>query len=304
LDETPYRTTFLAEEKTASRLGGKQSMKKQFGTLAGLCLMVAGSGFTGAGLANAQDAKLNLTPPNILVVQREMVKPGLTGAAHQKSESAFVQAMQKAKSPDHYFAATSMSGPSRALFFIPFDSFADWEKSDAAMMGDSTLATDFDSAMEADGKLLDSFSTMVFRYEPDLSISPNVDLAEMRYMEITVINIKPGHDAEWKELAKLHNEVYGQVPNTHFAMWEEYFGDEGGAYIATSPLKSLAELDEHHVAAEKAWAAADSDKKKKMGDLEASAFVSVHTNLYSMDPKMSYAPDRWKTASPDFWGKP
>ncbi|HZC43323.1 MAG TPA: hypothetical protein VE195_04055 [Acidobacteriaceae bacterium] len=278
-------------------------MKKQFGTLAGLCLLCTGVYFAGSGTANAQDAKLNLSPPNVLVLQQEMLKPGMAGMVHQKSESAFVQAMQKAKSPDHYFAATSMSGPSRALFFIPYDSFADWEKSETAMMGDSTLAADFDSAMQADGKLLDSFSTLVFLYQPDMSISANVDLAQMRYMEITVLDIKPGHEEEWKELAKLHNEVYGQMPNLHFAMWEEYFGNEGGVYIATSPLKSLAEIDEHRTAAKKAWVAASEDQKKKMGDLEASCFASIHTNLYSMDPKMSYVPDRWKTASPDFWGK-
>jgi tryptophan synthase beta subunit len=86
-------------------------------------------------------------------------------------------------------------------------------------------------------------------------------------------------------------------------MWEEYFGNDGGVYIATSPMKSLAELDERHTAAKKAWAGTSDDKKKKMSDLEASSFASVHTNLYSMDPKMSYPPDRWKTASPDFWGK-
>jgi hypothetical protein len=278
-------------------------MKKQFGTLAGLCLLCTGIGLAGSGMATAQDSKPDLTPPNVLVVESEMLKPGMSGMAHQKSESAFVQAMEKAKSPEHYFGASSMSGPSRALFFLAYDSFADWEKSNAAMMSDSALAADFDSAMQADGKLLESFTTMVFRYDPDLSVSPNVDLAQMRYFEITVIDIKPGHEAEWKELAKLHNEVYGQVPNTHFAMWEEYFGNEGGVYVATSPMKSLAEIDEHHAAAEKAWAAADSDKKKKMGELEASAFASIHTNLYSMDPKMSYPPDRWKTASPDFWGK-
>lgn len=278
-------------------------MKKQFGTLTGLCLLCTGIGLAGSGMATAQDAKPNLAPPNILVVESEMLKPGMSGMAHQKSESAFVQAMEKAKSPEHYFAATSMSGPNRALFFLPYNSFADWEKSNAAMMNDSSLASDFDSAMEADGKLLKSFTTLVFRYEPDMSVSANLDLAQMRYVAITVIDIKPGHEAEWKELAKLHNEVFGQVPNTHFAMWEEYFGNEGGVYIATEPLKSLAELDERHVAGEKAWNAAGADKQKKMGDLEASSFASIHTNLYSMDPKMSYPPDRWKTASPDFWGK-
>ena len=278
-------------------------MKKQLGTFAGLCLIFTGIGFAGSGVANAQNAQPNLAPPNVLVVESEMLKPGMAGMAHQKSESAFVQAMEKAKSPDHYFAATSMSGPDRALFFIPYDSFADWEKSNEAMMNDSSLTADFDSAMQADGKLLKSFSTLVFRYEPDMSISPNVDLAQMRYMVITVIDIKPGHGAEWQELSKLHNEVFGQVPNTHFAMWEEDFGNEGGVYIVTAPMKSLAELDEYHAAAEKALAAAGTDKKKNMQDLEASAFASIHTNLYSMDPKMSYPPDRWKTASPDFWGK-
>jgi hypothetical protein len=171
------------------------------------------------------------------------------------------------------------------------------------MMNDASLATDFDSAMQADGKLLKSFTTLVFRYEPELSVSPNVDLAQMRYVVITVITIKPGHEAEWRELAKLHNEVFGQVPGTHFAVWEEAFGNEGGVYIATEPIKSLAGIDEHDAAAEKAWAATSADKKKKMDDLEASAFASIHTNLYSMDPKMSYPPERWKTASPDFWGK-
>ncbi len=276
-------------------------MKQQLGTFAGVCLICTGIGF--AGSATAQDAKPNLAPPNVLVVEEEMLKPGMAGMAHQKSESAFVQAMEKAKSPEHYFAANSMSGPNRALFFIPYDSFADWEKSNAAMMNDSTLASDFDSAMQADGKLLESFTTLVFHYEPDMSVSPNVDLAQMRYMDITVIAIKPGHGAEWRELVKLHNEVYGQVPDTHLAMWEEYFGNEGGVYIVTAPMKSLAEIDEHDAAAKKAWAAAGPDTKKKMADLEASAFASVHTNLYSMDPKMSYPPDRWKTASPDFWGK-
>ena len=51
-------------------------MKKQFGTLAGVCLIFTGIGLAGSGLANAQDKKPDLTPPNVLVVQREMVKPG------------------------------------------------------------------------------------------------------------------------------------------------------------------------------------------------------------------------------------
>jgi hypothetical protein len=246
----------------------------------------------------------DMTPPNILVVQTEMLKPGLSGRAHQKTESAFVQAMASAKSPVHYFGADSMSGPTRALFFMGFDSYADWQKAMEPLMQDTTLGAAFDSASEADGKLLSSFATLVFRYQPDMSVNPGVDLAQMRFVEITVITIKPGHDAEWQQLAKLHDQAYGKVPGMHYAMWEEVLGNEsGGEYIVTAPLQSLAELDTRHAGAVKAWKAVSADQKQKMRDLESSSFQSIHTNLYAFNPKMSYVRDAWKSESPDFWGK-
>lgn len=276
--------------------------KKCCGGFLALCAIAGLSSFVLPGAASAQKAP-DLSPPNVLVIQQEMLKPGKSGLAHQKTESAFVQAMTNAKSPVHYFAADSMSGPSRSLFFMGLDSLADWQKSMEPLMTDSTLGAAFDSAMQADGKLLKSYASIVFRYQPGMSVSPDVDLAQMRFVEITVINIKPGHDAEWEELAKLHNQAYGKVPGMHFAMWEEILGNDGGEYIVTSPFHSLAEMDALHSAGKKAWAAVSADQKKKMRDLEASCFSSIHANLYVFNPKMSYAPERWKTASPDFWGK-
>ncbi len=264
-----------------------------------VCAVAAAAFIAWVPSAGAQKSP-DLTPPNILVIQQEMLKPGMSGRAHQKTESAFVQAMSNAKSPVHYFAADSMSGPSRSLFFMGFDSYGDWQKSLEPLMQDPA----FDSASQADGKLLKNFATVVFRYQPDRSANPDVDLAQMHFMEITVITIKPGHDEEWQQLAKLHDQAYGKVPGMHYAMWKEVLGnDSGGEYIVTQPMRSLAEMDAMHVAAGKAWAAVSADQKKKMRDLEAACFVSIHSNLYALNPKMSYVPDRWKTASPDFWGK-
>lgn len=171
-------------------------------------------------------------------------------------------------------------------------------------MQDPTFGTAFDSASQADGKLLTSHSTSVFRYQPEMSVHPDADLAQMRFMEITVINIKPGHDAEWQQLAKLHDQVYGKISGMGYAMWEEILGDNsGGEYIVTAPMRSLAEMDAYHVAGAKAWKAVSADQKQKMRDLEASSFQSIHANLYVFNPKMSYVRDAWKSESPDFWGK-
>ena len=69
------------------------------------CLLGATLLSAGLSLAVAQEAPEGTTPPpKVLVIDREFTKPGKSGAVHEKSESAFVQAFARAKWPTHYFA--------------------------------------------------------------------------------------------------------------------------------------------------------------------------------------------------------
>src|SRR4030088_3082767 len=125
-------------------------MKTLTGFSAGMCLVFSGlpSGF---GVAAGQGMP---GPPKVLVIQREVLKPGRAGATHLKTESAFVQAMTAAKWPTHYFAAESQAGVSRALFFLGYPSFAAWEKDIQDMEKIATLSAAFDRATLADGEQL------------------------------------------------------------------------------------------------------------------------------------------------------
>src|SRR5271166_6122898 len=73
-------------------------------------------------VAAAQE-KPDMSPPKVLGITREWTKPGRNGTAHEKTESAFVQAMTRAKWPTHYLAVDSVSGKPRSLFFTAYDSF-------------------------------------------------------------------------------------------------------------------------------------------------------------------------------------
>ena len=64
-------------------------MKKIIGLSAALCLL-----FLGSAIASAQQAAdETMTPPKVLVINREYLKPGKSGSLHEKTESAFVRAM-------------------------------------------------------------------------------------------------------------------------------------------------------------------------------------------------------------------
>jgi hypothetical protein len=129
-------------------------------------------------------------------------------------------------------------------------------------------------------------------------------MAHMRYFQITMVRVRPGHGEDWDALVKMHNSVYGGLPNAHWAVFEKWYGaGSGDEYIIITPMKSLAEVDQRRAASEQLRSSMSADQKKKMADLAASAIGPVQTNLFLFDPKMSYAPDSWTKADPDFWGQ-
>jgi hypothetical protein len=143
-----------------------------------------------------------IPPPKILVIDREFTKPGKDGNPHEKTESAFVNALAAANSPDHYIAMTSLSGRPRALFMFGYPSFEAWEKADQAVEKNTALSALLDRANVADGELLSEVNQSVYVYDPDLSLRAG-DVVHSRYFEISQYHVKPGHRAEFLELVKL-----------------------------------------------------------------------------------------------------
>jgi hypothetical protein len=186
-----------------------------------------------------ENSNATMPPPKVLLVQREFLKPGKMGSVHEKSESAFVQAFTRAKWPTHYFAVSAMTGKPRVLFLVGYDSFESWEKDNAAMAKNKTLSAAFDRAVAADGDLLSEQDQAVLVYNDEQSLNANVDIAHMRYFEISLYRVRAGHRNDWEELVKLVKSAYEKIPDTHWAVFEAMYGQEGATYAVFVPMKSL-----------------------------------------------------------------
>ena len=255
----------------------------------------------GLGISMAQEAPATTPPPKVLQVIREFVKPGKGGAAHEKAESAFVQAFARAKWPTHYFAATSLTGRPRALFFVADDSFEAWEKDGLATQKNTALSAALDRASTNDGELLSDTDTSVLTYNEEQSLRGPVDIAHMRYFEISLYRVRPGHRAQWNELVKLVKSAYEKIPNAHWAMYEAVFGQEDVTYVVFIPRKSAAEIDQDMMNEKQFVEAMGEDGMKKLVELESAAVEFTQTNLFQFSPAMSYPRDEWVKADPEFW---
>jgi len=252
-------------------------------------------------MAAAQDKSMGHMPPKVLVATREYTKPGKSGTLHEKTESAFVQAMMHAKWPTHYLAMESLSGKNRALFFTGYESFEAWEKDTLATQKDKMLSSALDKAWAADGDLLSDTDGAVLAFKEEYSFRPEVDIAHTRYFEISAWQVKQGHEKDWDEIVKLVKEAYKKIPDAHWSAYLAVYGRPDTTYIIFNPMKSLAEVDKNLMENKDFEAAMGEEGMKKLGELSARGIESSQTNLFAINPRMSYVGEDWIKADPDFW---
>ena len=153
----------------------------------------------------------------------------------------------------------------------------------------------------ADGDLLSDYDATALVFREDYSLRAAVDIPHMRYFEISLYRVRPGHDKDWDSLVKMVMAAYEKIPDVHWATYQAVYGQEGGTYVVFNPMKSASEVDQSFAQDKKFEAAMGEDGMKKFSDLLAAAVESSQHNLFVFSPKMSYVADEWIKADPDFW---
>ena len=250
-----------------------------------------------------EQSSSTMSPPKILTIIREFVKPGKTGAMHDKTETAFVQAMAHAKVPTHYLGMNSITGKSRSLFFTGYDSLDAWEKDVASQQKNAMLSAALDRAGVSDGELLDSLDTGAFVYNTEYSLNQKAEHATpaTRYFQVDVYHVKHGHHKEWDDGVKMVVEGYKKSqPEAHWACYESLYGAPEGTYLFITALKSANEVDSVLAHNKDFMAAMGEDGMKKLEELSAATVESSESNLFALNPNMSYVPAEWLKAD-EFW---
>jgi hypothetical protein len=272
-------------------------MNKISPILLGLSLAIAGS-----GLATAQDQSAPAaSAPKYLQITVEYTKPGKGGAAHDKTEGAYVQAMTKAKFPIHYIAFNSMTGKSRAIFLATFNSFDQLQQANKIFDVPATAA-EVEKINVADGELLEETKQLIFSSVPDLSYHSRADISKGRYMEARIIHVHPGHGKEFEELVKMWIAAADKAGSAdHWGAYRIEYGEQLGSYVFLTSDNSLADIDQSYAEEPKFTSVLTDDDRKKMRELRAAAIDEDRFELYSVNPAQSYVPEEFIKADPGYW---
>ncbi len=272
-------------------------MNKLSPCLLGLSLAVAGSAMSAAQTSSSA----TVSTPKYLQITVEYTKPGKGGMAHDKTESAFVQAMMKVKYPINYIAFNSLSGRSRAIYLEPFDSFDALQQANKTMEGAAAMA-EFERLNVADGELLEETNQLIFSYVPELSYHSRADISHGRYLEVRILHVRHGHGSEFAELVKLWMAAADKAGSSdHWGAYRVEYGDLVGSYAFLTSDNSMADIDQSYAEDSKYNAVLTDDDRKKMRELRTTALESDHFELYSVNPVQSYPSEDFIKADPTFW---
>ncbi len=252
-----------------------------------------------ATLAGAQ--ALPTSQPKLLQIYQEQIKIG-HDADHAATEAGWPAAFGQAKSPDYYLAMASVTGPSQVWFVSPLDSYAAWGKSMERDQADPTLSAALARLSKADAEHLNGLRVVEALSRPDLSHGAYPDLSRVRFWEISTYRVGAGREASFAAAAKAYASASGRLaPKAAWRVYQVTAGLPAGTFIIFSSVQSFAEFDGMAADGERVMKGATPEEQAAFQKFFAEGVVSVETNRFRLDPRMSYVSAETKAVDPAFW---
>jgi hypothetical protein len=243
------------------------------------------------------------SPPQYLNVVHERLKPG-HGAAYDGMLSSIRGSYERFNIPAYWIELKSLTGPDEILAFNLADSFGDLEKMGAGMA--ASIAAHPELAGLQDRQLAENTSSVTNfiaeRVDALGSRATTINFAKMRLLHLTVFNIRPGHEAEFAEAAKSIAAAYEKVEGSPaWVMYAVHSGAPVPSYLMLTALSSLKDEDAAAARRAPAMAAAGAAVQQRLQEIARSAYDSIETNIYFVNPHLSHMPGDFTAEDPAYW---
>lgn len=240
-------------------------------------------------------------PPPLLQRFREAVKIG-KGDAHEANERAWAVAYANSKLPIYSVAMTAMTGPNDAWWMSAWSSFKQYDDANVAMAKNKELTAAISQYSAKDAEYVSDAVGSMWALRPDLSYRDTVDWSAMHAYEMITVRSRPGHADDVKRIAeKIRATHQAAGTSAHWAMYQGMMGVPDGTFLVIVPHKSVADIDVGMKEDPQFAKALGEAGGKELDKLSSDGVVSVETNLYAVNAKMSYVSKEWRAADADFW---
>jgi len=257
-------------------------------------------------LPQATAQERNMSPPPVLFIVREDIKPGKM-PAHNKHSASFAQIFGRLQTRSYRIALVPVAGSENDVVYVTaFQTFAELEQTqrdtDKKMAASSGgIKAELDRLEKEAPDLHNGMRDMFAVYRPELSYQPGVDVRQMRYFAVTTVRVRPGQEDQYAEYVRNLTNVARDKAKAelHILAFQVIAGSPATTYMFFRPMKSVAEYDLR--IGPRVREAMSDDQKKKADKLASESVVFSETSVYAFSAQMSYVPKDFAAGDPTFW---
>jgi hypothetical protein len=257
-------------------------------------------------ISRAPAQGLPKTQPKLLTIDREEVKVG-RNEEHSKHEAgwpaAYEKAYEKAKGQvhDYYIGMTSMTGPNEAWYVGASESHAALGESMKRRDKDPALSAELARLELADSQYINGARMIQAIANADLSVGDFPDLSKVRFFEVTLFRLHPGHETQFEEAAKAYAAARKRAdPKAGYRVYRVIAGMPTPAYIVFASVEDYGQFDQRLAAGMATFKEATTEEKGAL-KVGSEAIISEESNRFRVDPRQSYVPKETRETDPDFW---
>ncbi len=255
------------------------------------------------GSAQAQKpASTPTAPPKLLLLVHQQFKFGSENA-RQKLEASVVHVCNRLDVPNSWIDLQSITGPTEALSFDPFDSFEQVDNASAVWAQLFASHPQLARLQEQIRELESSESTIIAVRRDDLGYRVNrIDLSKARFMRVLEVRVRPGHESDFVESFRLLSTAYEKIDaDMPWVVYQANVGVPSPAFLVFVPMHALKENDGYLARAPKLREAEGDVGFDRMQQIARDAYTSTESNLYAISPETSHVSKEFVDSDPDFW---
>lgn len=241
-------------------------------------------------------------PPNMVVLVHQEYRFDKQ-SERQKLEVAVARACEHLDVPNDWIDLESVSGPTEALFFDPFDSFeqvdtafADWPRIYAAHPELARAQQELRSLVTAE-------RTIIAVRRDDLGYRPqSIDFSKARFLRVLEVRLNPGHERDFVEAFRILSAAYEKIKaDTPWVVYQVNVGMPSPAFLVFMPLRELRQNDDLLNWRKDLREAEGEDAVNQTAQIAREAYAATESNLYAISPKTSHVSRDFADGDPDFW---
>ena len=300
--ELSYSFDGTIRQKVGFVVGSQAAKQKGFPMMQMTRLLLLTFACGAPAVLSGQGQGLPTSQPALVTIIQEDVKPGRT-AEHARIESGWPAAFGRVNSPDYYLAMVSLTGAPRAWYIIPTASNAAYGEQMKRYDNDAATTAELDRLSRADADVLEGTRTIQAMARPDLSRGAFPDLTKQRFWEISVVRVRPGHEADFDAAVKAYVAAADRAASRNqFRTYEVMAGMPSPTYIIFASVANYGDFDQMFADGMKTFQSANPAEQAAIQKFSTDATLSWENNRFRLDPKQSYVSRETRATDSAFWG--